>query len=102
MKAKTNTNLRSANKNRALPTAGVSNEPPPPTANPTTHLTLSENGWALIHQGQPLTHNSASFADCLAVASRQKLRLSALIWVASEGKFETLSRAKHFVNSNHK
>lgn len=61
---------------------------------PTTHLTRQPEGWTLIHQGQPLTADGRTLADCMAVAARTKLHISEKVFIASKGRFDTLANAK--------
>ena len=61
---------------------------------PQCHLTRQRKGWTLIHQGQPLTADGRSLADCLAVAARHKLHLSDRVWIAEQGRFAAMKEAK--------
>lgn len=61
---------------------------------PSTHLTRTETGWTVIHQGMPLIREDSSLGDCLAVGARCKLHLPAEIWIAILGRFGTLEEAK--------
>lgn len=62
--------------------------------NPATHLTRTETGWTLIHNGMPLCAETSSLADCLALASRAKLHVPAQVWIASLGRFGSMAEAK--------
>jgi hypothetical protein len=54
---------------------------------PETHLTKTETGWTLIHQGMPLLRENSSYNDCAIVAARFGLSIGAPIWIAKLGRF---------------
>jgi len=62
---------------------------------PETHLTRQAEGWTLIHQGQPLTADGRTLADCMAVAARAKLHISEHVWSAAKGTWQSLAEAKN-------
>lgn len=64
------------------------------TAAPDTHLTRTAHGWTLMHQGQPLCHERATLADCLAIGARAKLHIPAPVWIANLARFGTLDEAR--------
>lgn len=62
----------------------------PAEPNPATHLTLSENGWTLIHQGQPLTADDRTLAECRAIATRANLHIFDQVWSAAKGTWQSM------------
>ena len=50
-----------------------------------THLTRTRSGWCLIHQGQPLTRETATLEDCKVIAKQYRLTIPLAFWSAELG-----------------
>jgi hypothetical protein len=61
---------------------------------PETHLAVDKSGWLLIHQGKPVETDGATFIGCMAAAARLKLHVSAFVWIATKGRFGSVSEAR--------
>ena len=48
--------------------------------NHSTHLSFSNNGWILIHQGSPLCDYKTTYADVIKVVSYYKITLPDVTW----------------------
>ncbi len=61
---------------------------------PQTHLSRTETGWCVIHQGMPLCRENATYAEATATAERYKVKLSTHVWLSMLGAWGTLAEAK--------
>jgi hypothetical protein len=54
-----------------------------------THLSFSQNGWILIHQGSPLCDYKKTFEDILKVATFYRVTLPEVTWNGDRGEWVT-------------
>jgi hypothetical protein len=54
-----------------------------------THLSFSQNGWILIHQGSPLCDYKKTFEDVLKVAAFYRVTLPEVTWNGDRGEWVT-------------
>lgn len=52
-----------------------------------THLSYSQNGWALIHQGLPLCDYKKTKTEVMAVVKFYKITLPDCTWNGDSGEF---------------
>jgi hypothetical protein len=48
--------------------------------NHSTHLSFSNDGWILIHQGSPLCDYKATYADVMKVVAYYRITLPDVTW----------------------
>ena len=56
---------------------------------PKAHLSFSEDGWILIHQGSPLCDYKTTYEDVLKVAAQYRITLPPVTW--NGGRMEWVS-----------
>lgn len=56
-----------------------------------THLSFSENGWILIHQGSPLCDYKKTFDEVMKVAAFYRVTLPEVTWNGDRGEWVTTS-----------
>lgn len=54
-----------------------------------THLSFSENGWILIHQGSPLCDYKKTFDEVMKVVSFYRVTLPEVTWNGDRGDWVT-------------
>lgn len=54
-----------------------------------THLSFSENGWILIHQGSPLCDYKKTFDEVIKVVSFYRITLPEVTWNGDRGDWVT-------------
>jgi hypothetical protein len=54
-----------------------------------THLSFSQNGWILIHQGSPLCDYKKTFEDVLKVVTFYRVTLPDVTWNGDRGEWVT-------------
>lgn len=50
-----------------------------------THLSFSENGWILIHQGSPLCDYKKTLGEVMQAAAYYKIKLPEVTWNGDRG-----------------